>query len=575
MQDTAPAGGPVRLRQANTDTPSSAVAPTSAQALANTPAKPSEFESFVNLPRFGTSLVNELASIAPDYNPVVPPDYVIQAGDEIQVTIWGTVDADLRLLVDRSGRVNIPRVGPVLLAGVRFADLQPTLIKRVSQVFRNFELSASLGRLRGVRVYVTGFVQRPGSYVVNGLSTVLNAVMRAGGPSASGSFRQVELRRDGQAIAALDLYDLILRGDRTGDRVVLPDDVIHVPPAAVQVALRGSVNQAAVYDLKPGETLRDLLKMAGGFSPVADNTRVALERLESRNAQRVVELVVADNDGMVLKSGDVVRVFSAVESSLSVQRQNKRVRIEGEVARPGEYVLPPQSTLTDAIRAAGGVTGSAYPYAANFTRESVRKTQQENLDRALSDMETDLIRSSSTQRVTNADEAATLSARSSANTRLVERLRTVRPTGRVVFQLNPEATELPDILLEDGDRLVLPAKPTSVGIFGSVFNSGSYLYSANRSLDEYLRLAGGPTKGADEASVFVVRANGQVVSSRQQRSTWFSRGNLIGNERAEPGDTIFVPEEFDKSTLLQSAKDWTLLLYQLGVGAAGIASAIK
>ena len=133
---------------------------------------------------------------------------------------------------------------------------------------------------------------------------------------------------------------------------------------------------------------------------------------------------------------------------------------------------------------------------------------------------------------------------------------------------------MPDLVLEDGDRLLIPAKPTSVGVFGSVFNTGSYLYMPGRTLGEYLRLAGGPTKGADAASLFVVRANGQVISSRQE-SSWFSRNNPVMTANAEPGDTIFVPEEMDKTTAIQIAKDWTQILYQFGLGIAGISTAIR
>lgn len=252
-------------------------------------------------------------------------------------------------------------------------------------------------------------------------------------------------------------------------------------------------------------------------------------------------------------------------------RQNKRVLVDGEVVRPGEYVLPPNSTLADALRAAGGLTPAAYIFAASFQRESVRATQQQNLDRALRDMETDLVRSTSTQRVTSAEEAANSATRSASNSRLIDRLRSLQASGRIVFQLGPEATELPDILLEDGDRLTVPSRPTTVGVFGSVFNAASYLHGSNRSVDDYLRLAGGPTKGADESSIFVVRVNGQVVSSRQRGGgSWFSRGNQVGDVPALPGDTVFVPEELDKSTFIQNTKDWTQIVYQFGIGLAGL-----
>lgn len=564
--------GPLRLRQPSA--PEMVPAPAVPAAPMAQPTRAGEFETFVKLERFGADMVNELASGAADFSPIVPADYIMQPGDEIQLTLWGSLDADLRLTVDRAGRVSIPRVGPVLVAGSRYGDLHDLLARRVSVVFKNFELSASLGRLRGVRVYVTGFVQRPGAYVVSGLSTVMNAVMRAGGPSASGSFRQVELRRGDQVVASFDLYALLLRGDRSGDRVVQPDDVIHVAPVGPQVALRGSVNRAAVFELKAGDTLKEVLAMAGGFNAVADRTRVALERLDERKGERVVQLQLPASATAQLSNGDVIRVFSAVEASLSGQLQNKRVRVDGEVANPGEYVLPPQSTLADALRAAGGLTHMAYVYGAQFIRESVRATQQENYDRALRDLETDFARAAGSQRVASPEEAATQAARSAATTRLLDRLRALQPGGRVVLQLAPDSSELPNLVLEDGDRLYVPPKPSSVGVFGSVFNAGSYLFTSGRTLDDYLRLAGGPTKGADEASVFVIRANGTVESARQSGS-WLNRGGRLGGTQATPGDTVFVPEEMDKTTALQTAKDWTLLLYQLGVGAAGIKSAIR
>jgi len=133
---------------------------------------------------------------------------------------------------------------------------------------------------------------------------------------------------------------------------------------------------------------------------------------------------------------------------------------------------------------------------------------------------------------------------------------------------------LPDLVLEDGDRLFIPPRPTTVGVFGSVFNPASYLFQPDRVLDNYVQLAGGPTRGADESSVFVVRANGNVVSSRQN-NTWFKRSTGISTLTALPGDTVFVPEEINKTTFIQSAKDWTLLLYQLGIGLAGLKSAVR
>ncbi|RZA11456.1 MAG: sugar ABC transporter substrate-binding protein, partial [Lysobacteraceae bacterium] len=365
--------------------------PLTREQLAARAAQQTEFERYVQravgddveIRRFGSELMTPVApqpyelqqaqqqqpqrqglSSLGETSNQIPADYVISVGDEVLVTIWGAVEADLRLTVDRGGRINIPRVGPVLVAGVRYADLNTTLEQRVGQVFRNYRLSASLGKLRSIRVYVTGFTQRPGAYAVSSLSTIVNAMIQAGGPSASGSFRNLELRRGGKLVSSFDLYDLLLRGDRSGDRVLQADDVVHIGPIGQQVALIGSVNRQAIFELKPGETVNDLMLMGGGLSAAAERGRVAIESMAQRNEGRVAEVKLPQQGNLALQGGDVVRAFNALDTVLPQYRQNKRVRVDGEVQRPGEYILPPSSTLGDVIEAAGGLTPAAFIYGS-------------------------------------------------------------------------------------------------------------------------------------------------------------------------------------------------------------------
>ena len=557
-------------------------------AIPAEPYKPGEFEQYVQqlvemqgsqqpsgkLPevrRFGANLVTDdaVASATQDPLPSVPGDYIIRPGDEIALTIWGTVDADLRLTVDRAGRISVPRVGTINVAGLRNADLADAISRRTAQTFKNFQLTATLGQVRAIRVFVSGYVQRPGTVTVNGLSSVLHALMRAGGPSAAGSFRDIHLRRAGHEVAVFDLYDLLLKGDRNTDQLVQPDDIIFVGPVGTQVAMLGSVNQQAIYELKPGQTLDDVLEMAGGFSAVADRTRVAVERLADRTNGHVAQFALPAQGGTVLGTGDVVRAFSTVTATLSLGSQNERIHVDGEVVHPGDYILPPGSRVADAVRAAGGMTAAAYPFGAELTRESVRQTQQANYDRALRDLETDMSRTQASQRATSAEELNAQSASATANNRLLERLRQVKPTGRVVLQMSPDAASLPDLPLENGDSLSIPPRSSSVGVFGSVFNTGSFVFEAGHTTTQYLALAGGPTRGADKNSIFMIRANGSVVSAQQGASFWRS-GNALADTVVEPGDTLFVPEQLNKSTFVQDAKDWTQILYQFGLGLAGI-----
>ena len=543
------------------------------------PDQPSEFERYVQqqsggaVRRFGVSLVTDDAasSATQDPLPVVPGDYIVRPGDEIDLTLWGTVDADLALTVDRAGRISVPRIGAITVAGLRSADLDSAISQRVGQTFRNFHLTATLGRVRAIRVFVGGYVQHPGSVTVNGLSSVLHALMRAGGPSAAGSFRDIHLRRGGKEAGVFDLYDLLLKGDRNTDQLVQPDDVLFVGPVGTQVAVLGSVNQPAIYELKPGETLDDALRMAGGFTAVADRSRVTIERLADRTTGKVNELALPTHRRDALATGDVIRAFSVVAATLPQDKQNEHVRIEGEVAHPGDYILPPGSRISDALRAAGGMTAAAYPFGTEFTRERVRKAQVANYDRALRDFETDMTRNQANQRATSSEELNAQAAAAQSNARLLERLRQIQPTGRVVLQLTPGATSLPDLALEDGDTLSIPQRGTSVGIFGSVFNTGSFVYTSGHTTEQYLALAGGPTRTADKRSIFMIRANGSVISAQQGASFWHS-SNDFSTAIVEAGDTIFVPEELNKSTFVQDAKDWTQILYQFGLGLAGIRS---
>jgi protein involved in polysaccharide export with SLBB domain len=398
----------------------------------------------------------------------------------------------------------------------------------------------------------------------------MTGLVQAGGPAASGSFRNIELRRNGQKVGHFDLYDLLVRGDKQGDLPLQADDVLHVGPIGPQVALIGSVNRPAVVELKGSETVSDAIAYVGGLSTVADMRRVAIERLSERNDRRVVELSLPQYGTQRLANGDVVRAFNSVAAALPQAKQYKRIRVEGEVARPGDYVLPPTSTLADAVQAAGGLTAQAYLFGTDLSRESVRKVQEVQYERALRDLETDFTRSTSTQRVSNAEDAAAAVQKQAGTTRLIERLRAVRPTGRVVLDLTDASRDLPTLPVEDGDRLYVPARPNTVGVFGSVFNGGSYLLKPGNSIDDIVKLAGGPTRGADTGSMFVLRANGSVVSARQSSSGWLSTGNSLASTAALPGDTVFVPEELNKTTFVQEAKDWTQILYQFGLGAAAL-----
>jgi protein involved in polysaccharide export with SLBB domain len=282
----------------------------------------------------------------------------------------------------------------------------------------------------------------------------------------------------------------------------------------------------------------------------------------------ILEADPANN--LALAPGDVVTVFSKNDVGAPAQRRPVVVSLEGEVNFAGVYQAMRGETLRQLVTRVGGPTPQAYLFGAEFMRESTRRNQEERLKQAILQFEQDLQRAAVTRarNVTSAEDAASLKTEAEAQQAMLARLRTLRPAGRIVLELpeSPTVADLPDMALEDGDRLVIPQRPGMVTVFGTVFNESAFLYRPGKSVSDYLAQAGGPRKEADQGSIYVLRADGSVVS---KRSSSFLVSSL-DSMRPMPGDAIVVPEDLTRTTLTKDLKDWTQILYQFGLGAAAI-----
>ncbi len=528
----------------------------------------SEFEKFVKdsvgrpLPRFGSSLIlsrSRTFALAP--TTTVPPDYGLNPGDELVIGITGSVEANLRLVIDSEGRIFIPKIGPVNVAGVRYGDLTAALSRKVEEQYKKAKVSVVIGRLHGLTIYVTGYAMSPGAYTASSLSTMANAVLAAGGPSAGGSFRAIQLRRNGQLVATLDLYDLLLNGDRSHDVVLQNGDVLNIGPVGPELAVTGSVNAEAIYEAKPGETLGDMIRYAGGPNSLADDTRVIVMRLGDLDAQGSQQLRYAAAKTFPAERGDIVRLLSLGDVARPQERQAILATIEGEVDHPGRYYLNPGASLSDLLAQAGGLTIGAYPFATQFVRDSTRRQQELTYNQAIDDLELAASLSPLSQRGSNAtgDNLAADGARLQASLAAIEKLRQRKPDGRLVLNLPSGAASLPgSVLLENNDRIFIPPQPKTVGVFGAVYRPGSFLFGTAARLSDYLKLAGGPQRYADRGDIYVVRANGSVVSSRDDHG--------FAGRPAMPGDVIFVPVRTSPSAW-QRFLDLSAVIYQFGVGA--------
>ncbi len=754
------------------------------------PQPPTEFQKFVyssvgqRLPIFGANLfVNAPSTFAPVDRAPVPADYVVGPGDQLLVRGWGQVDINVRTTVDRSGNIYIPKVGEVNLTGVKYSELQPYLKGVISRTFRNFDLSVSMGQLRSIQIFIVGQARRPGNYTVSSLSTLVSAVFYSGGPLNTGSMRRIQLRRGDKVALEFDLYDLLLNGDKSKDVTLLPGDVIFIPPVGPQVAIVGSVNTPAIYELKGNTTLAEAVKLSGGFTALSDNNKATVERVEqgdhqtfrkvedfqlndsglAKNLQngdivriapmlprfeetvtlrgnvswpgrypwhdgmRIRDLIpskealltrdfwrqqnpvysasgevrlpslltpsaregagtatghstgtgtdgsgqqlaeqrlgtnsdqedpyayaqiaannkaadpsanaiestnrqatfaastlsagetrlrneakasapeinwdyaviqrinkddlsttlipfnlgkaILENDpsqNVALYPGDVITIFSQQDIKIPVEKQVKFVRLEGEFVASGVYRVEPGETLRQLVERVGGLTPNAYLFGSEFTRESTRERQQQELNRIVSDFDVQVERNATTgaNAAATPEAVALLAPSLEAQRRLVEKLKQLRPTGRIVLELpGPRTTiqDLPNITLEDGDRFVVPYRPASVEVLGSVYNANAFIWKSDKHMSDYLRDAGGPNRTADKKHIFILRADGAVISNNSGSSFW---GGGIESYRLEPGDAVVVPETLWKGNVQRNLRDWTQIFSQLALGAASIA----
>ena len=315
------------------------------------PQPPTDFQNFINsttgqyLPIYGATLFGAIPStFAPLDMAPVPPDYVIGPDDELRIRVWGQVSFQANVRVDRSGDIFLPQVGPVHVAGMAFSQLDTHLRSAIGRVYHNFDLTADVGQIRAIQVYVSGQARRPGVYTVSSLSTLVDALFTSGGPSVQGSMRHIQLRRGNELITDFDLYNLLIHGDKSKDVKLQSGDVIFIPPVGSQAAVVGSVRNPAIYELTGKESLLDLIASAGGTSSLAAETRVSIERIEDHRDRHAME-VAYDATGLAtpVADGDLVRVYSIVP------KYQKTVTLRGNTANPGRFAWHEGMRVSDLI----------------------------------------------------------------------------------------------------------------------------------------------------------------------------------------------------------------------------------
>ncbi|WP_350655145.1 SLBB domain-containing protein [Pseudoalteromonas sp. D48-MNA-CIBAN-0056] len=298
---------------------------------------------------FGYELfAGEPTTFMPSETSAVPDTYLVGRGDQLLINFYGKESASFEVIVDREGRINIPDLSPVQVAGLTFAEVKELIKVKVEQEVIGVKAFVSLGQLRSMRILVLGEAYKPGSYNVSSLTTVSHALFVSGGVSDIASLRNIQVKRAGKVVANFDLYDLLIHGDSSNDIILKPGDVVFVPSVGSQVTVEGLVKRPAIFELKKGETAKELLAMAGGLKPGAYTKNAVVERFKNNRKEVLTVDFSASNINYIPQDGDRIR-FNTVSA-----QYNNVVNLVGAVVRPGSYQWHEGKRISDVLKSVRG-----------------------------------------------------------------------------------------------------------------------------------------------------------------------------------------------------------------------------
>lgn len=496
-------------------------------------------------------------TFAPVNNIPVSSDYILGPGDKLQVNLYGNENKKFQSFISREGSFFLPPLGPVNLLGLNFIDASELIKQRVNSELIGTNASVSLSEIRSINVYMLGEVYQPGKYTMSGLSSLSNALIVSGGVNKNGSLRKIQVKRDDLIVAKYDFYEFLLQGSLENDIKLLDGDVIFVPFIEDRVRTGGAFKRPGIYEILKGETVKDVINLAGGFEPdVSKNPEIELSFYDELSGSRKFSSLKPDEFNKKVYGESSINVSSQIGYKVET------IKLSGEFNNPGEYGIRPNDTILDVINRAGGYSKDSYSDGGVFLRRSVAKLQKQAFLRSADDLEDTIADIVTKGTLSNLSEF-TLSPIS----RLISRLRTEEPLGRMVMNLdflslknNPSV----NFRIQDGDELFIPKRPNSISVVGEVLSASTSGFDPSKSVFDYIDIAGGLKKSADSDKIFVILPNGR--SSLVKKSLFSSNNLLI------PGSTIVVsrdPRPFDAINLTTII---TPILADLATSAAAIAA---
>lgn len=490
----------------------------------------------------------------------VDPHYQLTQGDNLLIQVWGAIDYQAEVSVDPQGNIFIPKVGPIKVLGVTNAKLNQVILNSVKRVYKsNVEVYASLMSSQQVKVFLSGMVNQPGLYQGQSADSVLRFIDQAGGIREDiGSYRNIQLKRNNKTLKQIDLYDFLQLG--TIPSLQFQDgDVIFIGPKQGEVTIEGRVGFSGQYELATNSTLKDILNAV-----VVDEqaTHVTVIAAEPARSLTPAQLIVSDSNNpgnrpvnakqYTLAQAQYINVPPGALVKVSAQLRPSSISIDliGEHNSAQEMVLPWGASLADLL-AQTQFTSLSNQNAVQLYRHSVAKRQYDMLQASLSALEQNVL----TKRSDTTEAAQLRQAEAETILKWIEKARQVEPKGQVLLA---DKNEFNQIILQQGDRIVIPAKRNLVMIHGEVMFPTAIAYNPKLDIEAFINKAGGTNTDLDDMNILVMKPNGSFVSANDQ----LSEEQIIG-----PGDEIFVISKPDEKGF-QLAKDITQIIFQITMSAA-------
>jgi protein involved in polysaccharide export with SLBB domain len=526
------------------------------QALDKKLISTSVIENSGDLPRFGENFFRTIqSSFMPVNVPNLGSDYVVDVGDTFEILLTGKLESKNELMVGRDGAISIEKIGKVNIAGKTLIEAEKAIVQSIQTAAFGVDVFVSLAKIRDVQVILLGHVVSPGIFTFSGGSNILAAINIAGGIADSGSYRRIEHRRNGKLLNTIDLYDLMVFGKFDTNNVLRSGDTILVAPSQMQIALSGGVNQPAIYEALPSETIANLIEYASGFSEYYSGFSSVLVNRMSTSQSEIIEVPETDIMEFKLQPRDSIQVPSYKNEVQPV----RKVTINGMVNRPGEYVIGINERLSDIIEKAGGYKENAYLYgSALFRKEALGKEKlfaQLNYSDTVNYIISNIGKTNS-------------SVNSSVLDLLAEELRSQHYEGRIVtdFNLNNLKENLSaDIKLFDQDKIVIPEVQKVVYLFGDFRKPSNYLYNPALQPQDYIKLAGG-LKDSAYNEILIIDPDGKT---HIHRSSFLYIGK---SPDIYPGSIIYAQRDIGKISGLSYASAVSPILSSLAISLASLNS---